>query len=342
MLSVYKKSNIIAITILIVCAIFLSSCNQKVEPGKCSINISVDANNLLDRARNIFPDDGSDVITSYVVTLDGPNNQKIEKTFTGETNSIDDLVIGYWTISVNAMNNFDKVLSSGKKIIYLTNNVNNVEISLDKLEGIGSAFITYNWQGDQVNETDNLDIIYTIASLEGQKTILNDDCILDIFKEGNSADLLINNIAAGSYVVSSKLMSNGVCIAGMVTPMKIVSGGDSSDLLYFLVGDKDNHFSLQIISNVLLPVDGTITSTIESPTVDTDFTLTFVPNELPIGISISDLHYQWYYEGSIIEAATTSTITTNTPLGIHRYDLIINLENKGSIGGISVQVNTII
>jgi hypothetical protein len=340
-LSVYKKSNIIAITILIVCAIFLISCNQEVEPEKCSLNISVDANNLLDRARNIFPDGGSDIITSYVVTLDGPNNQQIEQTFTGDTNSIDDLVIGYWTISVNAMNNLDKVLSSGKKIVYLTNNVNNVEVSLDKLEGIGSAFVTYYWQDDQVNEDDDLDIIYTIASLEGQKTIANDDCILKILKDDNSADLIIGNIAAGSYVVSSKLMSNGVCIAGMVTPMKIVSGGNSSDSLYFLVGDKDNHFSLQIISNVLLPVDGTITSNIENPIVNTDFTLTFVPNELPNGISESDLHYQWYYEGSIIEGATTSEITTSTPLGIHRYDLIITLDSKGSIGGISAQVNTI-
>lgn len=341
MLSVYKKSNIIAITILIVCAIFLSSCNQEVEQEKCSLNISVDANNLLDRARNIFPDDNADIITYYVVTLDGPNNQKVEKTFKESTNSIDDLVIGYWTITVKAMNTFDNVLSSGKKIIYLTSKENNVEISLEKLEGIGTAYITYRWQADQVNNNDDLNIIYTIASLEGQKKITNDDCMLKIIKYDNSADLIIKDIAAGSYVISAKLMSNGVCIAGMVTPMKIVSGGYSSDELYFLVGDKDNHFSLKIISNVLIPVNGTITSNIENPKVNEDFILTFIPSELPVGIVAEDLHYQWYYEGSIIEGETTSTITTNTPLGIHRYDLIINLDNKGSIGGISAEVNTI-
>lgn len=341
MLLVYKKSNIIAITILIVGVIFLTSCNQGIPLEKCSLNLSVDANNLLDRARNIFPADDADIIKYYKVTLDGPNNQKIEKSFTGESNSIDDLVIGYWTITIKALNNQDNVLSSGSKIVYLTNQTNNIEVSLEKLEGSGKAFITYNWQEDQVNKDDNLKIIYTVASLEGQKPVSADNCKLQIIKEDNSADLIISNIAAGSYVVSAKLMSNGVCISGMVTPMKIVSGGYSSDNLYFLIGDKDNHFGLQIVSNVLLPVDGTITSNIENPKVNEDFILTFVPNDLPSGISVSDLHYQWYYEGSIIEGATKSTITTKTPLGTHRYDLIINLDNKGSIGGISVNVNTI-
>jgi len=340
-LSVYKKSNIIAITLLIVCAIFLSSCDQEVSQEKCSVNISVDANNLLDRARNIFPQNEADVITSYSVTLDGPNNEKITSTFTGDTNTIDDLVIGYWTISVEALNNLDKVLSSGKKTVYLTKNTNNVEVSLDKLEGTGRAYVTYYWEEDQVSEDDELTISFTIASLEGQKTISEDDYLFEILKDKHCADLIIDKLEAGSYAVSAKLFSNGVCIAGMVTPMKIVSGGSSEDNLYFIVGDKDNHFNLQIVSNVLLPVDGTITSNIEKPKANENFILTYIPSELPDGISESDLHYQWYYEGTKIEGATSSTLNTSSPLGIHRYDLILTLDNKGSIGGITAEINTV-
>jgi hypothetical protein len=341
-LTVYKKMSFLAILLVGVCSLFFTSCNQAVPNEKCSLTFSINPNNLLDKARDISPIYDSDLITSYKLTLNGPKDESQEINLADSTGTISDLSIGYWTIDVEAMNSKDNVLATGQSVIYLTNQTNNIDIQLEQLEGQGNLVLSFIWDEEQVVQGQT-HVACTIAADDGT---LVDESKYEFINIGDNdgksgVSLLVDELDAGSYTISAKLISNDICISGIVEPIRIVNSSESEGVVTFVIGDKANHFTFNIIKNVMLPVSGTIEVSSSQTHIDEDFTLSFVADELPAGVDESTLRYQWYCEGMIIPGATSDVVTTRSTLGSHRYDIIVKNSKLGSTGGTSLTVETI-
>jgi hypothetical protein len=341
-LTVYKKMPFLAILIIGICSLFITSCNQEVSDEKCTLKFSIDANNLLDKSRDITPIGDLALITSYKLILNGPKDESKEISLSDSTGTIKDLSIGYWTIDVEALNSSSKIIATGQSVIYLTNQTNNINIALDKLEGQGNLILSFIWDEEQVvQEQTRVDC--TIASDDG--TIINkSDYIFQNIGDNDGKSgitLFVDNLSAGSYIISAKLISNDVCISGIVEPIRIINAAESSGIVTFVIGDKANHFTFNIIKNVMLPVSGTIQVSSPQTHINEDFTLTFIADELPIGINENTLTYQWYCEGEFIDGANSNALTTTSTLGSHRYDIIVKNPKMGSTGGTSLTVETI-
>jgi hypothetical protein len=341
-LTVYKKIPFLAIIIVGVCSLFLTSCDEAVSDEKCSLNFSINSNNLLDKSRDINPILDLDLITSYRLILSGPKDETKEINLTDSTGSIKDLSIGYWTINVEALNTADKVIATGQSVIYLTNKTNNVDIKLEQLEGQGKLVLSFIWDENQVVQGET-SVDCTIASDDGtvvDKSTYSFESVAD--NNGKTGiTLFVDDLEAGSYIISAKLISNEVCISGIVEPIRIVNCAESEGIITFVIGDKANHFTFNIIKNVMLPVSGVINLSSDKTYVNQDFTLTFVADELPDGVDESSLQYQWYCEGKIIPGATKNVLTTRSTLGSHRYDIIVKNSRLGSTGGTTLTVETI-
>ena len=339
MLTVYKKNSKLTILFLCVFALLLTSCNQEVPNERCNLHLSIDSNNLLDKSREIVPIDDDDIIVKYALTLEGPDDETKSIELDESTGSIDDLAIGYWTINVSALNANGTSIATGQKIIYLTKKTNEVEVKLDKLVGIGILKVDFQWDEDQV-VSDDVDVVCTVASEDGNQVEKSKIQITNNKNTENGRSLIVGDLPAGSYIVSAKLISNDVCISGIVEPIRVINEGVSLGTVEFLIGEKANHFSLNIIPNVMLPVSGKIVCDTENPKVNQEFKLTFNADALPAGVDSSTLKYEWYCEGVQIADANGPTITTSCELGKHRFDVIVFNSFKGSVGGTSFNVET--
>lgn len=342
MLTVYKKIPVWAILIVVVYSLFLTSCNQTISDEKCTLSFSINSNNLLDKSRDIVPLHDLDLISSYKLTLNGPSDEKKEIKLTSSSGTIENLSVGYWTIVVEALNSIDNVIATGNSVIYLTKQTNNIDIKLEQLEGQGKLVLSFIWDEDKVIKGQTR-VDCTIASEDG--TIVNKknysfDSDYDL-QDNSGTTLLINNLDAGSYIISAKLISNNICLSGIVEPIRIVNSAESEGVITFIIGDKANHFTFHINNNIMLPISGTIEISNKKTFVNEDFTLTFTADELPTRIDKSTLTYQWYCEGEIIPGATSNVITTRNTLGSHRYDIIVKSTRKGSTGGTTITVETI-
>lgn len=312
------------------------SCDSQLTNEKCNLEFSINCKNLITRTRNIFPTEDAEIITQYQVCLTGPNDESQSINLTNKTGTIQDLVPGYWNISINAMNAKNNILANGSKIIYLNKKLTQVEVILDKVIGKGLLEADFSWNPKQTNEK-NTQLVYDIISDKGVS--FKEQAQLAICADRGYAVISIDGIPSGSYVVSAKLVSNDVCIAGIVEPAKVVNGGRSLDHFNFIIGDQSNVFDISIIKNVLLPIEGTLICDSENIKLGSSFTLTFTPNNLPEGLTEKDLSYLWFLEGDLIEGENSNTLTDSSRLGIHRYDLIIKTDREGSIGGYTIKTN---
>lgn len=342
MRTVYKKMPFMAIILIGICSLFITSCDQAVADKTCSLNVSIDSNRLLDKSRDINPINELDSITSYKLTLTGPKDENFEVNFDNSTGEIKNLSIGYWTIKVEALNRLNFVLATGESVVYLTSHVNTVDIKLEQLSGKGQLVLSFKWDEEQVVQGSTT-VDCTIADDAGN---IVDPSTYEFssFMDNNGragTTLCVDDLDAGSYIISAKLMSNNVCISGIVEPIRIVNNAESEGVATFVIGDKANHFTFTIIQNVMLPVSGTITVSNDTTYTNTDFTLTFVADELPAGVDESSLTYQWYCEGEIIPGAITNALTTQSTLGSHRYDIIVKNSKVGSTGGTSITIETL-
>ncbi|MFA6846345.1 MAG: hypothetical protein WCR02_11525 [Sphaerochaetaceae bacterium] len=318
----------------------LVGCKNQIEQPQTTktVQLTLVSSQFCEAERNIVPEQALMQITSYHVTATGPKNATaVDIIATTSPIELGQLTIGKWTIHAEARNNAGDILASGDTTKIFSPATTTAQINLETLNGRGSLNVTFSWQDDQVNENAYLSV--KLTDQEGTEISIPSSSLLCAT---GSAELTVNDLAAGSYVLQAKLFSDNTVVSGGTSAVRVIENTPSSGTMLLFIGDLTNEFDITIVNNTTFPVQGTITCS-PSPITNgtTPFALAFTPTNLKaLGLSAQDLVYQWYCEGEILTTQSTNTLTVSKPLaGTHRYDLVINSAKKGSVGSASILVS---
>lgn len=326
---------------LIMATILLGAgCNHETsapEERTVQATLEIQCSQFSEQERSVKPTDAELEISSYHVTATGPAvSTAIDLTAETSPITLGNIAIGTWSITVEALNPNGKVLATGSTTQRFSPATTTATLSLETLPGEGEVSLQFSWPTDQVS-TDAY-LLFTLTDQKGNAVEIDAG---EITNNGNGTGKLVKTLAAGSYVFSTRLISDTVSVSGSTIAIRVVDGTTSSGTIALVIGDMSNSFSLSVTNNTSLPVQGTVTCQPTPPKGNEPFTLQFSPSNLAkAGLTTSDLIYQWYCEGIAISGATSSSLTVSSPIaGTHRYDLIISASKLGSVGSVSTLVS---
>lgn len=327
-----KKFSILFISII--CILIGTSCDSDMPQTNCSLKFNINCQNLINRTRYVEPINDIDQIVKYKIKLNGPQDEKRVLELSKKSGCVKNLISGYWNIYIDGINKRGNILAEGSKIVYLNSNITVVDIILDKVIGNGSMKANLKWDKKRT-QAENIKI--SVDLLDADKNSLKKELTLLPSPSNGECVIQADGLKSGTYILSARLISSGVCLAGLVEPVKIINGEESELNETFLIGDKSNGFDISIEKEVMLPIKGALQCDSEKIKAGSEFKLVFIPKELPTCIKESELSYNWYREGTKLEESS-NTLTEIAMPGLHRYDLIITTEIEGSIGGFSSNV----
>lgn len=285
----HMKAKNLTSVLLIIASLVFASCSSEPYVSHGDINLRFTSNN----AKTLAPVGGDYAlleIESYDYILETPDRHYIKGVDQQDRVTFNNMVIGSYTITVYGKNSAGTVIAEGTKTFTVNRGTNNVEVTLASLTGTGSLSISFVWDPDRAGE-----VTYE-AKLKNAKT--GEEIIL-IDDQYNHLDGMIafekDNLAAGSYTLTLKLLAGGKLIAGHVEAVRIGSGT--------LTTSEGNYISIEIGSEVMiltmnvkdmtgLPIVGSISSS--------DGTLQ--SNGLPETVTLSYQVTTWNGEGSEAEA----------------------------------------
>ncbi len=289
-----KTRKKIPIIMLIVAALFVS-CSDEPFTSKGNLNLSFMGENI---ERTLGPV-GSDAalleIASYDYILKTPSNMYIKGTDQASSVTINDLVIGSYTISVYGKNSAGVVIAEGTKTFKVQRGTNNITVTLDALTGTGSLAVSYVWDPDRAGE-----VTYN-AELKNVKT--NETIPLtdpDFYWEDGMLAFSKDNIPAGSYILTVKLLSGSEVIAGHVEAVRIGASLESTTTENYIeipIGSKVQVMGITVEDRTGLPIVGTVTTTNGN----------LKPNGLPNNVTLSYSITDWNGGDAVANAGITAT-----------------------------------
>jgi len=292
------------------------------------------------QSRNIGPL-GTDPlnIATYSISGSGPNGKTLAAVTTNHAVlTISGLSIGNWTLYATAYNSVGKALVKGEVSLYVAPSTNAIDLEMDEAVGSGTLQVSYLWNPNQT--TENSVFIITIEDSLANITpitLQNPD-----IASGDAS--FSTTLPAGFYTLRTILKTGNDVISGNTETVRIIEGTESRGIIEMVIGGEVDEFTLTVIDNTLSPITGSIAVSPTTPTKGGSATLTYTP-VLPVGILMSEISVQWYFEGQIINGATANSLVINPVLsGTHRYDVVLKHTRQGSIGskGVSLSVPSVV
>ncbi len=322
-----KEKVFIALLALIL-AITLASCEHEMNSQKASLTVKLEN----ETAKTIMPKQNLLSIARYSVEGSGPNGTGFSPVY-GENAevSVSELTPGSWTITARAYNAEGMELAQGTSSCTLERGENNVTVVLDTIPGTGTAQIAFTWE-DTISSCSTIKITATFESDSGVK-ITNEKNV----NTSEKKTTITQSLAAGSYVVKVQVTdASGKIALGAAEALRIVDKTQSIGVI--TLASVGSGGAIAIENNVATPMQIYIDYTPKVPVVGQTVTLKVNWNELPVGVSSSDLKFQWYKDG-VLAKVGSSTYTLTAEKGIHRYDAIVTNALKGSTSSATVTLN---
>lgn len=281
--------------------------------------------------RSLLPSTEAMTIASYQITGTGPNSQTVDVTGTTSTVTLGQLLMGKWSLTAQALNSKGAVLAQGKLDTLLSSVTKTATINLTELVDEGTLAVTYSWALDQVASDANL--VLSLLDQQGKTVTISQPTI----NKAAGTATFSASLPSGSYTLISKLSSQNVVVSGSVEAVRIVAGTPTSGTLEMKIGDRSTIFSMTVINDTMMPIEGTVACNPVSPIAGQNVTLTFTPTNLQ-GIDAKSLTTSWYCEGEPVVGDGFSY--TSTPkAGSHRYDVIVSHSKLGSLGSTTILID---
>jgi hypothetical protein len=278
--------------------------------------------NLLDlvNAKLHLPDIDMNIVM-YDVIGTGPGNNGFEVYDIRENTYINDSVpLGKWNIQVFGKNSEATVIGSGQTdVVVSANKVSKVDITVVPLDGTGTLNLTINWKaGDLL-----LPSIYaTLISSSGEMRTLD-----FTITGGNCGTCSLSGINSGYYILTTKLLENGIVTMGAVEMVRIVSEQTTKGTYDFVLLNKPGGtIEVNIEQEMADPIDVLISGQKESITTSEEMTVTasVAPEDGPVV-------YVWYINGDTVETGGTCTVY-GFDEGFYRLDVTV-FSVDGTKGG---------
>ncbi|MGE4585072.1 MAG: hypothetical protein AB7C91_10530 [Sphaerochaeta sp.] len=322
----YLRLSVVVLLLMMLCA----SCDSEASSSSSTLVLNLASNQFV-RARSLTLSSSELAIDRYHITGQGPNDQSFALDSSEETISIGNLGIGSWNLHAEAFNAQDICLASGDMTAFLSKATSSATLHLTDLVGTGSLKATITWNIEQVST--DVSIEATLLDQSGN-TIVLPSPVLDTV---NGSTIVQAELASGSYLLQLKLYSQGILVSGAAQAVRIIDTATSDGLIDLVIGDLSTTFSVLLINDTMLPIEGTIASSPENPGAGQNVELTYTPTNLPADLSVEDLKIDWYCEGELV--AEDSAVLSSIPAaGTHRYDVIVSHERLGSLGSSTLLV----
>jgi hypothetical protein len=241
----------LAAGIAVMTALLFAACSSPVVPptndqqtGSLLVSLTEDIN-----TRMLAPPIDM-MAASYKVTGVGPGGAAFSGTTTGASMTMAGLVVGDWTIMVNASNTAADIIGSGTaSAAVMTGVTTEVMVNVIPISGTGSLTLMASWPEADVP-------LPTItASLTPMGTQQSSPQSLDFVISGATASYTSTSVPNGYYALAFTLFSNGVEVTGAADTVRIVTGQTTSGIFSFTnVNNPGGSLIVTITTNLQNPL----------------------------------------------------------------------------------------
>jgi hypothetical protein len=246
---------------------------------------------------------------TYTVTGTGPSGGTFTETAEIEQVTKSGLVVGSWTIVVNALNSSGTLIGTGTATAeVVAGETAQVSVTISPISGTGTLSLAATWTVSQVQ---NPSITATLTPALG--TAQN----LPFAVSGGSASYSSSAIGDGYYTLTLTLNDNGTPVAGAVEVVRVVAGATTNGTYDFPnVNAPGSSIQVNINTQMRDPLlvsiaGGGALMVAGNTTMFTASVLNYTDN----------LTYVWYVNGSSVGLGSSYTFGSGIPLGNYRIDV---------------------
>lgn len=328
--------KIFTLTLIAICLLFsLVSCaeERKEETGELRVLIANDS-----PTRTLQPDGVDIKITKYRFTLTPESGDDIVITLNRVSNGeyvINNLKPGLYTIDVKGLSDSNEERASSTLITskYIYKGMNEIEVNIVSLLGQGTLSITVRWNPEDVRNSSGTIIDPAIyLALKNQSgedvTITDSEKTIDL----TTGTITINKVLpSGSYFFSVGLEAGNIPINGSANAVRIVNGKTTSQTFDY-TRSMIEQTTFKINDNTSEPIKAHIEVTDVGPSPNNK-SYRVVYDELPEGITESDVTVKWYYfDIEFAASSVTNNVLTTMLYADTQVTAIFSCYKIGSMG----------
>lgn len=267
---------------------------------------------------------------SYIVSGIGPSGATFTPvTITGTVASIEKLIAGSWTITVDAYN-ADAIptrIGTGSATVLISDGrTTEISVVVRPLSGDGILTVNVTWPSDILV---NPQIVATLKPTTGAIQSITFDV------GTTSANFTTNTIPAGYYTLAISLNEGTTNVAGKTELVRIIEGQTTSGTYNFTnLNPAGGTMSLTITPEMTTPFDVSINGGQSTITVGASMELTAIVSNY-----LGDSTYAWYVNGVDQNVSTASwTCGSEWEVGTYVIDAVVISEDGKQAGSAALQI----
>jgi hypothetical protein len=244
---------------------------------------------------------------------DGPSGQSFDVSDDQLPVPMHGLIIGNWTVTVNARNTSNIIVAQGSATTTIqTGNAKTIHVPIRPIGGHGTIDMTVLWNDGDVDvpsieaqlihpSGSFIDLDFTISQTEPGRAIYYNE-----------------NTPTGYYTIVIKLCDSDYLVAGAVEVVRVVANQITSGLFEFYdINQPDGDIVIQIEPDMDEPIEVTLSGQEDEILEGNAMTVTAsVPPE------VGTVNYVWFVNGELIERGASSiTVGSDLTVGYYRLDV---------------------
>jgi hypothetical protein len=231
------------------------------------------------------------------------------------------LIIGDWTVTVNAKNASSIIVAQGSATATIhTGNAQTIYIPITPVGGHGTVDLTVRWNDADVDT----------PSIQAQLIHPSSSPIdLDFTMSGPGNAVYYDDATpTGYYTLVVQLYDADYLVAGAVEVMRVVANQTTSGLFEFYdINQPGGDLSIQIDPDMDDPIDVTLSGQVDEILEGSTMAVTAsVPPE------VGAVDYEWYVNGELKGTGATITVGSDLIAGFYRLDVTVTTTD-GTRGG---------
>jgi len=298
---------------------FVQTSDKLIPPSESTGSIRINLVEMIN-SKILLPDIDMGVVL-YDVVGTGPGKSTFEAYDLYASTYINNSVpLGKWDIQVYGKNSEGIIIGSGQaEAVISENKLIAIDISIIPIAGTGTLNLTINWHAkDLFIPSIEADLI----SSKGDSTDLE-----FLIEGGNQGTCSLSGIMTGYYILTAKLLDNGIVTMGAVEMVRITSDQITDGTYdFYLLNKPEETIEVNIVQEMAEPIEVSISGLKTSITASEEMTVSasVLPDDGPVV-------FVWYINGGSVETGDTYRIN-GFDEGFYRLDVTV-FSVDGSKGG---------
>lgn len=280
-------------------------------------------------SRTLLPELNMEV-SSYKIIGNGPMSETFSKSTTDPTSTIDNLIVGEWTITVIALNKEGIEIGLGSESVTIQNNViSDLTIGITPLSGTGSLDLKLNWTNS------NVEMPKVVAILTTSK---GEDIVLDFTVDGTKATCNKTDIENGYYTLKLQLLDDKVIVFGTKEVVRIVSTQATKGL--YAYDDRKKKITGSINTNIELQMSNPLAVLITGAVYDKELeeTITLIASVKDYSKNVT---YNWSVNGVTKGIESSFTLDDSWPIGSYNISVTVFSSDELRAGSEAFNLNIV-